>query len=249
MFLNSHTLMWIILFTPVNCLRSYDGENKKFTTSTDMLEHDHGNTLKSSNNDWTKKRSSEQIRKRNESKPIIALAADQTKESPAAVIKRGKIQKNTEISALQIIKRHSIKERDVDGSNIKKKKKKTKSGKTPPQNGKGRYDMKLRPSVHTIVACITAMMVVFHIIICLSVWQQCKNHNSRRVLGATLPMDAPPPRPRPRHNGEQSFSDMVEEPPLIGEVPLPPEYKEGEASKPPSYDNIMAPNRDHTRAV
>ena len=88
-------------------------ENKKYTTSTDVLEHDHGNTLKSSNNDWTKKRSSEQIRKGNKSKPIIALAADQTKESPATVIKIGKIQKSTEISALQ--KRHRIKERNVDG--------------------------------------------------------------------------------------------------------------------------------------
>merc|ERR1711915_180128 len=147
---------------------------------------------------------------------------------------------------MHIFMKRKIMKRNVDDE-VKTKSRKT--GKVPPQYvNKGNFQLKMKPSIHTIVACITAMMVVFHIIICLSVWQQCKSHNRPIALGA-LPVEAATPRSRPRNNGEQSFSELAEEPPLIGEVPLPPEYKEENTSKPPSYHNIAAPNSDHTRAV
>jgi len=114
-----------------------------------------------------------------------------------------------------------------------------KSNKTPPKTGNAaNFDM-MKPSMHTIVACITVMLAVFHIVICLSVWQQCKIHRNPATV-QTIAVDQQPIHPprRPR-NGEQSFSALVEEPPLIGQVPMPPEYKEGETSKPPSYHVIL----------
>lgn len=246
-----HLLMWITLFTtPAICLGSLDKEKKKFTTSSDLLEHEPENMINSSDY-WSAVYSDEQIVEKNFDEPIKNLPADLPKQSAATDLeKRERTQKsNGGASAMQSIKRR-IKERGLDETSSDSKKKETKKrpGKVPPRFViKGKYNQ-MKPSIHTIVACITAMMVVFHIIICISVWQQCKTHNNR-IMGATLPVEAITPRQRPRQNGEQSFSNLVEEPALIGEVPLPPAYKEGESSKPPSYANIVAPNSDHTRAV
>merc|ERR1712142_981159 len=121
----------------------------------------------------------------------------------------------------------------------RKDKKGAKMNKKPPRTDNvGNFDM-MKPSMHTIVACITVMLAVFHIVICLSVWQQCKIHRNPATV-QTIAVDQqqirPPRRPR---NGDQSFSALVEEPPLIGQVPMPPEYKEDETSKPPSYHIIL----------
>jgi len=253
MFLLGYSLLWITLFIPpAICLGTFEEENKRSRTSTDKFQHEQGNTSKFSNNDWTEGQGEDQSGGDNQSGPIKDLAADRSKPSATYGLRKKMQRSMTSTSAMHVIKKQ-IRQRSLDKtSGPKSKDKKKKSGKIPPHYvSNGKYNMKMKPSIHTIVACITAVMVVFHIIICLSVWQQCKTHNRPQVLAAPLPLGGVAPRSRPRQNGEQSFSDLVEEPPLIGEVPLPPEYKEGEDPKPPSYDNIIAPspNSDHTRAV
>jgi len=100
-------------------------------------------------------------------------------------------------------------------------------------------------SMHTLVACITAMMLVFHIIVCLSIYQQCKQRQGRIIAhNPAQTTTTPISRPRRPRNGDQSFSVLAEEPPLIGQVQEPPIYKE-HPSQPPSYENI-GPNSSKT---
>ena len=86
--------------------RTYDEENKKIKTSSDVFEHE--------------RHSDEQIRGENMSRPIKDLAADGSKQSAATVFeKRDRIQKSMgSVSAMHMIKKH-IKERSPDGTSSK----------------------------------------------------------------------------------------------------------------------------------
>jgi len=229
-------LFWLVfIIAPAQCQRSAGKENKFGEASFD--------TLKPGVHGWMALDSAEHGDPASVSQPMTMPPADSPKH-PTMTRER---QKSIQISAM-----HAIKKRNLgDTREIQKSAEKGSNKKQTKKNlYQRKYDFDMKPSIHTIVACITAMMVVFHIIICLSVWQQCKSHNNPQMI-ETLAVDpTPPPRPRHRHSGEQSFSVLVEEPPLVGEVPLPPAYKEGESSKPPSYDNIQSGsnNNDRTRA-
>jgi len=259
-----NTLIWIILLTtPANCRRPAGEENKTLATSSDTFEHKSQSRSEDFNDDWSELRSAEQMGAANGNRRIRPSPADhrRIRMKPADDLKPAdspqddvsikftkKQSKTNRNSAMRIILKRNLenkKRADED-------KAKPKPPQKPPRfRNNGKYNLKMmKPSIHTIIACITVMMVVFHIIICLGVWQQCKTRNEPpRLLEPGLTVQTAPTRARPRHTGEQSFSVLLEEPPLVGEVPLPPDYKEGERTKPPSYDNIGSENDDHTRAM
>merc|ERR1719234_2761877 len=98
-------------------------------------------------------------------------------------------------------KQHIISKRNLENKKrADEDKAKKKPSKKPPRfMSNGKYNLKMmKPSIHTIIACITVMMVVFHIIICLGVWQQCKTRNEPpRLLEPGLTVQTAPTRARP----------------------------------------------------